>query len=156
MIELSEKLKERSGQKCELCTKAAKLSVFCLEDNNEDPDKLVVLCSSCESLINEGNKDESSWSFLAESMWSEHFSVKLLSYCILNLNKSSSWANDLLEQFYFEPEEKLQAKSIFQLKFAHLNNSKIIHKDCNGQVLCQGDSVNLIKNLDVKGTSFTA
>lgn len=33
---------------------------------------------------------------------------------------------------------------------------KIIHKDCNENILNDGDSVVLIKDLDVKGANFTA
>ena len=36
------------------------------------------------------------------------------------------------------------------------DEGKIIHKDSNGNVLNDGDSVVLIKDLDVKGANFTA
>jgi protein PhnA len=36
-----------------------------------------------------------------------------------------------------------------------MNDSKIVVKDCNGARLNEGDSVQLIKDLDVKGTSST-
>ncbi len=36
------------------------------------------------------------------------------------------------------------------------DEGKIIHKDCNGNILNDGDSVLLIKDLDVKGANFTA
>ena len=32
----------------------------------------------------------------------------------------------------------------------------VTHKDCNGAVLSAGDTVTLTKDLNVKGTSFTA
>ena len=32
----------------------------------------------------------------------------------------------------------------------------VIHKDCNGALLSAGDTVTLTKDLNVKGTSFTA
>jgi len=35
-------------------------------------------------------------------------------------------------------------------------DDNVIHKDSNGAVLAAGDTVTLIKDLDVKGTSFTA
>ena len=35
-------------------------------------------------------------------------------------------------------------------------NDKVVHKDSNGAVLQNGDSVVLIKDLKVKGTSFVA
>jgi protein PhnA len=36
------------------------------------------------------------------------------------------------------------------------DEGKIIHKDSNGNILKDGDSVVLIKDLDVKGANFTA
>ena len=34
--------------------------------------------------------------------------------------------------------------------------SKVIHKDSNGVILSNGDTVNIIKDLEVKGAGFTA
>ena len=44
------------------------------------------------------------------------------------------------------------------LKWANstLDENKIVHKDCNGVVLNAGDTVTIIKDLDVKGANFTA
>ena len=36
------------------------------------------------------------------------------------------------------------------------DEGKIVHKDSNGNILLDGDSVVLIKDLDVKGATFTA
>ncbi|MCL4123405.1 UNVERIFIED_CONTAM: hypothetical protein GTU68_006733 [Idotea baltica] len=36
------------------------------------------------------------------------------------------------------------------------DENAIIHKDSNGNILQNGDTVTLIKDLDVKGASFTA
>ena len=36
-----------------------------------------------------------------------------------------------------------------------MDDSKTVTKDCNGTKLSEGDSVQLIKDLDVKGTSTT-
>jgi protein PhnA len=39
----------------------------------------------------------------------------------------------------------------------HENDSDVIlHRDCNGQILHSGDSVVLIKSLDVKGSTLNA
>jgi protein PhnA len=38
---------------------------------------------------------------------------------------------------------------------AESDDDAVIHKDGNGAVLSAGDTVTLIKDLDVKGTSFT-
>ena len=37
-----------------------------------------------------------------------------------------------------------------------IDEDAVIHKDCNGAVLSAGDTVTLTKDLNVKGTSFTA
>ena len=36
------------------------------------------------------------------------------------------------------------------------DENKIVHKDSNGVILQDGDSVVLVKDLDVKGATFTA
>ncbi len=60
---------------------------------------------------------------------------------------------DLLELMYFDEESLKWAKATGE---AEDNEGKIIHKDSNGNILKDGDSVVLIKDLDVKGANFTA
>ena len=67
---------------------------------------------------------------------------------MLHKLKSESWANELLEQMYMEEENLNWAKRGIS------NNVKTL--DSNGAELNAGDSVTLIKDLNVKGGGFTA
>jgi protein PhnA len=61
--------------------------------------------------------------------------------------------HDLLEMMYLDEDALEWAKATGE---AEEDEGKIIHKDCNGNILNDGDSVVLIKDLDVKGANFTA
>jgi protein PhnA len=60
---------------------------------------------------------------------------------------------DNLDMLYLDDEKLAWAKSTGD----HENDATVdLHKDCNGQVLQAGDSVVLIKSLDVKGSTLNA
>jgi protein PhnA len=61
--------------------------------------------------------------------------------------------HDLLEMMYLDEEALAWAKATGE---GEEDEGKIIYKDCNGNILNDGDSVVLIKDLDVKGANFTA
>jgi len=63
-------------------------------------------------------------------------------------------SQDLLDMMYMEEETLEWAKATGE----HIEEDEntIIHKDSNGTRLSHGDSVVLIKDLDVKGANFTA
>ena len=86
-------------------------------------------------------------------MWSEYRPVKVMVWRLLNRLKNEGWSLDLLNMMYLDDEELAFAKATDD----HLDESeRIVHKDSNGAVLTAGDSVVLIKDLKVKGTSMTA
>lgn len=148
-------LENRAGHKCELCESTDLLASVSLNDeNNSDKslDSAVCVCHHCKAQI-ESNEyiDLNHWRCLNNSMWSEHSSVKVLSYRILHALSAESWASELLEQIYLTDEELVWAKEGITEKA----NSVII-KDSNGALLSAGDSVTLIKDLVVKGANFTA
>jgi len=61
--------------------------------------------------------------------------------------------HDLLEMMYLDEEALEWAKATGEDQD---DEGKIVHKDSNGNILKDGDSVVLIKDLDVKGATFTA
>lgn len=91
-----------------------------------------------------------SWRSLNESIWSEVDAVKVVSYRALHLLKEENWAGELLEQAYLDDETLEWAKATLE------DEDAIKHVDSNGVVLKSGDSVVLIKDLDVKGSSMIA
>ena len=63
------------------------------------------------------------------------------------------WADDMLGMMYLEDETLALAKAAGD---GEQDENQIIHRDVNGVVLDTGDSVVLIKDLKIKGSSQVA
>lgn len=85
-------------------------------------------------------------SCLAGAIWDEDQKIKVLAWQILNQHISEGWAQNLLEQMYVDDEFLALVQT----------SPKIKVKDSNGVQLLEGDSVTIIKDLDVKGANFIA
>lgn len=151
-MSLIDRLKGRANNACELCKSTEQLSIYTLPPStSESTDNSVLVCATCASQIEApATMDANHWRCLNDSMWSEQLAVQILSWRLLNLIKSEGWPQDLLDMMYLDEEALAFAKSGLQ----DLNAPK--HVDSNGNVLENGDSVVLIKDLDVKGSSITA
>ena len=81
-------------------------------------------------------------------MWSETPAVQVMSYRLLN----ALGRQDLVDMMYMEEDVKAwaDADSIGEAADA------LVYKDANGVTLAAGDTVVITKDLDVKGTGFTA
>ncbi len=67
--------------------------------------------------------------------------------------KKRKLASESLDMIYLDDENLAWAKATGDDE----NDSAVeLHMDCNGNVLQTGDSVSLIKSLDVKGSTFNA
>lgn len=154
-MSLDKTLHERSNSTCEICSGKNNLSVFNISlTKNESTDESALLCSTCIDQINNPEKtDAQHWRCLNESMWSEVPAVKIISWRMLNRLRGEGWPNDLLEMLYLTDDELKWAQATGE---ALDEEDKIIHKDSNGATLANGDTVVLIKDLDVKGGGFTA
>jgi protein PhnA len=86
-------------------------------------------------------------------MWSEHQPVQVIAWRMLSRLRKEGWPQDLLDMMYLEEDVLEFAKSTGEGEDAA---DKIIHRDVNGVVLEAGDSVVLIKDLKVKGSSMVA
>jgi protein PhnA len=86
-------------------------------------------------------------------MWSEHIPVQVVSWRMLSRLRSNGWPQELLEQMYFDEDTLAWAQATGE---GEDDENKIIHRDVNGVVLTHGDSVVLIKDLKVKGSSMVA
>jgi len=62
------------------------------------------------------------------------------------------WPQDLLDMIYLEDEDLKWAQATLLAE----GEVAVVHKDSNGALLATGDTVVLIKDLDVKGGGFTA
>lgn len=151
-MKLEEQLQKRSGNQCELCKSTEALKIY--EVPGADADNAILICNTCRMQIEkkaELNSDH--WRFLSETMWSEVPGIQVVSWRMLNRLKQESWAMESLEMMYLDDERLAWAKATGD----HENDAAVeLHKDCNGQVLQDGDAVVLIKSLDVKGSTLNA
>lgn len=151
-MSLIDQLKQRANSECEFCKDKDKLSIYTLPPStSESVDTSVLVCATCASQIaTPESMDSNHWRCLNDSMWSEQLPVQILSWRLLNLLKKEGWPQDLLDMMYLDDEAMAFAKA----GLVDPNSPK--HIDSNGNVLENGDSVVLIKDLDVKGSSITA
>jgi len=145
-------LKERSGNKCELCSSVEELKVFSVPPlEEESADRALLVCTDCLLQIEDEEKmNINHWHCLNESMWSEHAAVQVMAFRILKRLTSEGWAQDLLEQLYLEDETRKWAEAGLP------DENAVKTLDSNGAELADGDTVTLIKDLVVKGGGFTA
>lgn len=144
-------LNKRSGSQCELCGATENLKVYqVLPTKKGGIDESILACTTCINQIeNSGNEDQNHWRCLNESMWSEHIPVQVVSWRMLKRLKN----NELVEQMYLDDETLAWAQATGE---GEEDENKVIHRDVNGVILAAGDSVVLIKDLKVKGSSMVA
>lgn len=152
MSVIERKLKDRSGLVCEISGAEHDLVVYVLPPTNERTVENSVLMAKHlkDQIENPETTDEKDWRGLSESMWSEHLPVQIVSWRMLARLKNT----DLLDMMYLDEEALEWAKATGEGE--EEDENKIVHKDSNGVTLLDGDSVVLIKDLDVKGATFTA
>ncbi len=154
-MKVIEQLIERSENKCELCGSTSDLLIHTVSPKSDETiDSTALVCSTCNNQINKTDEaDVNHWRCLNDSMWNENDAVKVLVWRMLNRLKGEGWPSDLLEMMYLEDVILRWAKeSGDDLE----ESEKVIHKDSNGAILSSGDTVVLIKDLNVKGGGFTA
>lgn len=154
-MSLLEELQDRSGNQCELCAAKDNLSIYEVPPmSTGGVDGSLLACSTCVEQIGDVEKTEANhWRCLNDSMWSEFRAVKIVAWRMLSRLRKEGWPQDLLDMLYLEDDDLRFAKESGD----HLDESeKIIHRDANGAILQAGDSVVLIKDLKVKGSSMVA
>jgi len=146
-MSIEKELESRSGGKCELCGSSEGLVAFEVAPSDGSSEQSVYVCSSCQEQIQNPDKmDETHFNCLNESMWSETPAVAVMSYRLL----SALGREDLVDMIYMEDDVKSWAE-------AGMNSGDtLVYKDANGVILQAGDTVVITKDLDVKGTGFTA
>jgi protein PhnA len=149
-------LLQRSNSKCELCSAEDNLSVYSLPpEEQETAEQSILICSTCHGQIAQTSPvDEKHWRCLNDSMWSTIPAVQVMAWRLLKAFSSSSWAQDLLDMLYLDPEMQDWAESHAINILADESSDATL--DSNGTQLLEGDTITLIKDLDVKGAGFTA
>jgi protein PhnA len=148
-------LNKRSGSQCELCAATENLKEFqVLPAKKGGLDESIFACATCiDQIENPGHEDLNHWRCLNDSMWSEHIPVQVMSWRMLSRLRKNGWPQELLEQMYLDEDTLEWAQATGE---GEDDENKIIHRDVNGVILAHGDSVVLIKDLKVKGSSMVA
>jgi protein PhnA len=145
----------RSDSKCELCCVKENLGVYKIPpDSGGEADQCVLVCSVCKEQIENPDKiDVHHWRCLNDSMWSQVPAVQVMAWRMLTRLSAQGWPQDLLDTLYLDDETLKWAQASGE---GESSSDSIKHVDNNGVVLKSGDTVTLIKDLNVKGANFTA
>lgn len=150
---ISRELSKRCENKCELCGSEENLSAYIVSPKTgEKTEEQIVTCDTCLTQIKSNDPlDKNHWRCLNDSMWSPTPAVQVVAYRMLHRMNEESWAQDAINMIYMEPDTKEWAEEGIEDE-----SEKLIHKDSNGNILENGDTVTLIQDLNVKGAGFTA
>lgn len=154
-MSLLKELQQRSESKCELCSSQEQLIVYEVPPSSSgSAEDCLFVCRNCADQIeNPEHVQVNHWRCLNDSMWSEVPAVQVVAWRMLNRLRGEGWPQDLLDMLYMDEESLAWAKAVGE---GEEEENKIIHRDVNGNVLQAGDSVVLIKDLKVKGSSMVA
>lgn len=150
-MSLERELNMRSGSKCEISGVTSDLKVYQIlpKRNGGIEDAILINDALLDQIENPEKMDVKVWRCLNDSMWSEHLPVQVVSWRMLNRVNNQ----ELLEQMYLDEDTLAWAQATGEGEDAE---NKVIHRDSNGVILDTGDSVVLIKDLKVKGSSMVA
>jgi protein PhnA len=145
----------RSESKCELCCATESLGVYEVPPNsNGSADECLLICETCcEQIENPEKVDVHHWRCLNDSMWSQVPVVQVMVWRMLKRLSAEGWPQDLLDMLYLDEATQAWAQETGE---GESDESVIKHIDSNGTMLDTGDTVTLIKDLNVKGANFTA
>lgn len=154
-MSLENQLLSRSDNKCELCNSTSSLSIYEVPPtSNANTDNSIIVCDVCKAQIEKTEQlNPEHWKVLSETMWSEYPAVQVVAWRMLSRLRNEAWASDNLEILYLDDDNLAWAKKTGD----HENEGTVeFHQDVNGTRLMEGDTVVLIKTLDVKGSSISA
>jgi protein PhnA len=114
-------------------------------------DDVALLCTTCAAALEGDITPGPRWRCLGDAIWAADPGTQIAAYRLLKALPGEPWAVDLLDTVYLEPAvlARAEASGVDQA-------AAVIHCDSNGAVLSPGDSVVLIKDLPVKGSSMVA
>ena len=154
-MSLESQLLERSNHVCELCTGADNLSVYSVPPADQaTADLAIILCQTCLDQVEKREQlNPEHWKVLSDTMWSPTPAVQVVAWRMLSRLRNEAWAADNLDILYLSDEDLEWAKKTGDHE---AEGTVDFHQDSNGTRLLEGDTVVLIKTLDVKGSSISA
>lgn len=150
-----EQLKLRSSNQCELCGAVQSLSLYDVPPVADNmADREILICPKCLAQVEKKEDlDKAHWACLTTSMWSEVPAVQVVSWRMLNRMREESWAAENIDMMYLDDDTLAWAKAMGD----HEGDATVdLHRDANGHIIEAGDSVVLVKSLDVKGSTLNA
>ena len=136
--------------KCNICGTEGDCAPFTVTPRDEE----ITLCATCRKGAEGGISDAPHWKCLNDAIWSETPAVKVMAWRLLDALGCEHWARDLLDIAYLEEDEREWAEADRIAKSG--GGDEPSHRDTHGAPLAAGDTVTLIKDLNVKGAGFTA
>lgn len=140
---------------CALCSASGDLRDFVVPPASTPPET-VSLCGFCRTLV-EGSAapDPVIADLLRTAVWSENPGTQVLAWRLLHRIREP-WAVELLDQVWLDEDRLAWAQSGLTNGETPAAEAVLRVVDSNGAPLAEGDSVTLIKDLEVKGAGFTA
>lgn len=137
---------------CALCATNTSLTDVTLAPG----DDVVGLCDVCAAAVAGDLTPGPRWRCLDDAIWSEAAGTQIAAWRLLKALQAEAWAAELLDMVYLDPEILARAEAGFGAASAPEGTIEVEHRDSNGVRLASGDTVTLIKDLPVKGTSIVA
>jgi len=134
---------ERSGGACELCSTNDDVQAVPVAPRSD----AIAACGTCRAQLEGEPLDPKHWFCLQGSAWSDVPAVQVTAWRLLG-QLGEAWATDLRDQLYLDDDTMAWATDAPE--------AGLVVVDANGTPLADGDTVTLIKDLDVKGANFTA
>lgn len=154
-MSIEQELHARAESKCELCGATDNLGVYEIPPTSEGTaDQAILMCGTCRAQIDDPTEMQvNHWRCLNDSMWSQVPAVQVMAWRMLDRLRAEGWPQDLLDMLYLDEETISWAQAMNSVQGG---DDQTHHKDSFGAVLQSGDTVTLIKDLNVKGANFTA
>ena len=111
---------------------------------------VAALCPVCAAALTGDITPGPRWRCLGDAVWSEDAATQIAAYRLLQALPGEAWAAEILDTLYLDPEVLKRAEA------AGDDAPAVEHRDSNGVLLSPGDTVVLIKDLPVKGSSMVA
>jgi len=127
---------------CDLCGGDEGLSAYTVAPKKDT----ITICEVCSASIDEPTTNEKHWNCLHDAMWSTEPAIQVVAFRLL----TKLGAQGQLDMLYLEDDVKTWAEEGLDVDNVEPT------RDSNGQILVEGDSVSIIKDLVVKGAGFTA
>jgi protein PhnA len=157
-MSIEQELRSRSPDLCELCGTRSETEAWQIPPSPDGTaDQAVLLCTRCRAQVERSEPlDVEHWRSLVDTMWSELPAVQVMAWRMLRRVRAEGWAADALDMLYLADDVRIWAEAGDDSSSTHALGGALVHRDSNGTPLSAGDTVTLIKDLNVKGASFTA